>query len=64
MFAVMKKFEMSWESFPERYRVSLFFKTDFDSFDRDDDSKQDNNSTFFLFFFFYDNDIHKTLITE
>ena len=52
MFAVMKKFEMSWESFPERYRDSLFFKTDFDSFDRDDDSKQDNNSTFFLFFFF------------
>ena len=41
----MKKFEMSWESFPKRYRDSPFFKTDFDSFDRDDDNKQNNNST-------------------
>ena len=30
MFAVMKKFEMSWESFPTKYRDSPFFKTDFD----------------------------------
>ena len=45
MFSVMKKFEISWESFPTRYRDSPFFKTDFDSFDRDDDNKQNNNST-------------------
>ena len=45
MFAVMKKSGMSWESFPTRYRDSPFFKTDFDSFDRDDDNKQNNNST-------------------
>ena len=45
MFSVMKKFEISWESFPPRYRDSPFFKTDFDSFDRDDDNKQNNNST-------------------
>ena len=45
MLAVMKKFEMSWESFPKRYRDFPFFKTDFDSFDRDDDNKQNNNST-------------------
>ena len=45
MFSVMKKFEISWESFPTRYRDSPFFKTDFDSFDGDDDNKQNNNST-------------------
>ena len=36
---------MSWKSFPTSYRDSPFFKTDFDSFDRDDDNKQNNNST-------------------
>ena len=46
MFAVMKKFEMSWESFPTRYRDSLFFKTDFDSFDTDDHNKQNNYSKY------------------
>ena len=45
MFAVKKKFEMTCESFPKRYRNSPFFKTDFDSFDRDDDNRQNNNST-------------------
>ena len=45
MLAVMKKFEMSWESFPKRYRDSPLFKTEFNSFDRDDDNKQNNNST-------------------
>ena len=45
MVVVMKKFEMSWESFPTKYGDSPFFKTDFDSFDRDDDNKQNNNST-------------------
>ena len=45
MFAVMKKFEMSWESFPTKYRDSPFFKTDFDSFDTDNHNKQNNNST-------------------
>ena len=45
MFAVMKKCEISWESFPARYRDSPFFKTDFDSFDTDDHNKQNNNST-------------------
>ena len=45
MLAVMKKFEMSWESFTKRYRDSSFFKTDFDSFGRDDDNKKNNNST-------------------
>ena len=45
MLAVIIKFEMSWESFPTRYKHSPFFKTDFDSFDRDDDDKQNNRST-------------------
>ena len=44
IFAVIKKFEMSQDRFPTRYRDSPFFKTDFDLFDRDDDNKQ-NNST-------------------
>ena len=35
---------MSWKSFPTSYRDSPFFKTDFDSFDRDDDNKQNNSS--------------------
>ena len=35
---------MSQDRFPTRYRDSLFFKTDFVLFDRDDDNKQ-NNST-------------------
>ena len=33
-----------WNVFPTRYRDSLFFKTDFVLFDRDEDNKQ-NNST-------------------
>ena len=45
MLVVIKKFEMHRESFPKRYRDSPFFKTDFDSFDKDDDNKQNNNST-------------------
>ena len=45
LFAVMKKIEMSWESFPTRYRDSPFFQTDFESFDTDDHSKQNNNSS-------------------
>ena len=44
MFAVIKKFGMPWESFPTRCRDSSFFKTDFDSFDRNDNNKQNNNS--------------------
>ena len=35
---------MSQDRFPTRYRDSLFFKTDFVLFDRDEDNKQ-NNST-------------------
>ena len=46
MFAVMKKFEMSWESFPTRHRDFPFFKTDFDSFDTDDHNKQNNYSKY------------------
>ena len=42
MFAVMKKIEMSLESFPTRYRDSLFFKTGFDS---NKINKQNNNAT-------------------
>ena len=45
MLAVIIKFEMSLESFPTRYKDSPFFKTDFDSSDRDDDDKQNNSST-------------------
>ena len=45
MLAVMKKFEMSWESFLKRCRDFPFSKTGFNSFDREDDNKQNNNST-------------------
>ena len=34
MLAVMKKFNITFDDFPDRYRNSPFFKTDFDSFDR------------------------------